>query len=162
MSVTRIDNDVDNLTTTVVADFEAPIEKVWQLWADPRKLERWWGPPGYPAKFESHELSPGGEMAYYMTSPEGEELRGWWRVNAVNPPESLDVIDGFADERGDPVADMPIMTLHTELTENNGGTRVEMVSGYQSREQMEQIMDMGGPEGIRESMGQMDSLLQEQ
>jgi hypothetical protein len=29
----------------LVAEFDAPIERVWQLWADPRQLERWWGPP---------------------------------------------------------------------------------------------------------------------
>jgi uncharacterized protein YndB with AHSA1/START domain len=49
MSVTRVDKDLDTLTLTLIADFDAPIERVWQLWADPRKLERWWGaadPPG--------------------------------------------------------------------------------------------------------------------
>ena len=54
MSVTSVDTDYDNLTTTLVADFDAPIDEVWQLWADPRKLERWWGPPTYPATFEKH------------------------------------------------------------------------------------------------------------
>lgn len=161
MSVTKVDNDVDNLTTTVVADFDAPVEKVWQLWSDPQKLERWWGPPGYPATFESHELRPGGEMTYYMTGPDGERHRGWWRVNSVTPPESLEVTDGFADEKGEPAADMPVMTMHTELSEHDGGTRVEIRSEYENREQMEQIMEMGGLEGMRESMGQMDSLLDE-
>jgi uncharacterized protein YndB with AHSA1/START domain len=25
----------------LIADFDAPIERVWELWADPRQLERW-------------------------------------------------------------------------------------------------------------------------
>jgi len=49
MSVTSIEKDFDRLTLVVVADFDATPERVWQLWADPRKLERWWGPPSYPA-----------------------------------------------------------------------------------------------------------------
>jgi dihydrofolate reductase len=64
MSVTSIDADHDNLTLTVIADFDAPIDRVWELWSDPRKLERWWGPPGYPATFVEHDLRPGGEAAY--------------------------------------------------------------------------------------------------
>ena len=49
-----------------------PIARVWALWADPRKLERWWGPPTFPATVLEHDLRPGGKVSYYMTSPEGE------------------------------------------------------------------------------------------
>ncbi len=49
MTVTTVDTDLDARTLTLVAEFDAPVERVWELWADPRKLERWWGPPGYPA-----------------------------------------------------------------------------------------------------------------
>jgi uncharacterized protein YndB with AHSA1/START domain len=31
--------DFDSLSLTLVAEFDAPIERVWQLWADPRQLE---------------------------------------------------------------------------------------------------------------------------
>ena len=58
MTVTSLDKDLDNLRLTLVADFDAPIERVWQLWADPRQLERWWGPPGYPATVKQHDLTP--------------------------------------------------------------------------------------------------------
>ena len=54
MSVTDVEKDLENLTLTVVAHFDAPVEKAWQLWSDPRKLERWWGPPDYPATVLAH------------------------------------------------------------------------------------------------------------
>ena len=47
MSVTDIRKDPDSRTMTVGAEFDHPVEQVWQLWADPRKLERWCGPPEY-------------------------------------------------------------------------------------------------------------------
>ena len=59
MTVTTIDKDTEALTLTLVADFAAPIDAVWELWADPRKLERWWGPPTYPATFVSTTSPPG-------------------------------------------------------------------------------------------------------
>ena len=58
MSVTSIDKDPEAFLS-LVAEFAAPIERVWQLWADPRQLERWWGPPSYPATVEDHDLSRG-------------------------------------------------------------------------------------------------------
>ena len=46
MPVVDITKDLDALTLTIVADFAAPVERVWQLYADPRQLEQVWGPPG--------------------------------------------------------------------------------------------------------------------
>lgn len=159
MSVTSVTKDLDNLTVTLVADFGDPIERVWQLWADPRKLERWRGPPTYPATVEQHGLTPGGEVTYYMTGPEGELHRGWWGIKSVNPPKFLEFTDGFADQDGTPSADMPIATVHMQLTEQDGGTRMEVRSTLESREQMEQLLDMGVAEGLQQAVAQMDALL---
>jgi len=159
MSVTSVDKDFDHLTLTLVADFGAPLERVWQLWADPRQLERWWGPPSHPATVEQHDLTPGGDVTYFMTDPEGEQYRGWWRVTSVNPPRSLEFTDGFADQDGTPLADMPVTTTRIELSEHDGGTRMRLRSVFDSREQMDQLMSMGAAEGLQQAVGQMDALL---
>lgn len=159
MTVTSLDKDLDNLSFTLVADFDAPIERVWLLWADPRQLERWWGPPGYPATVEQHDLTPGGEVTYFMTGPEGDKHHAWWRVTSVNPPKSLEFIDGFAHQDGTPNADMPTTTTYVALSEYEGGTRMELRSVFDSREQMDQLLTMGMDEGIKLAVGQMDALL---
>ena len=159
MSVTSVEKNLDSLTITLVADFDAPIERVWQLWADPRKLERWWGPPSYPATVEKYDLTPGGDVTYVMTGPDGDQPRGWWRVTSVNPPKSLEFTDGFANHDGTPNADMPITRVHMQLTEHGGGTRMELRSVFESREQMEQLVSMGVVEGLQQAVGQMDALL---
>jgi uncharacterized protein YndB with AHSA1/START domain len=159
MSVTSVEKDFDRLTLTLVADFDAAPERVWQLWADPRQLERWWGPPSYPATVEQHDLAPGGDVTYFMTSPEGEKYRGWWRVTSVNPPKSLEFTDGFANQDGTPSAEMPTTSVHMQLTEHDGGTRMELRSVFDSQEQMQQLDRMGMAEGLRQAVGQMDALL---
>ncbi|GKQ41499.1 SRPBCC domain-containing protein [Streptomyces sp. A012304] len=159
MSVTSVDKDFDSLTLTLVADFAAPVEKVWQLWADPRRLERWWGPPTYPATIEKHDLTPGGEVTYFMTGPDGDKPRGWWRVTSVAPPTSLEFTDGFADPDGTPSATMPVSTVSVRLTRHGNGTRMEIRSAFDSREQMDQLVTMGMEEGLKEAVGQMDALL---
>ncbi|MGO4751375.1 SRPBCC domain-containing protein [Streptomyces sp. 2MCAF27] len=159
MSVTSLDKDFDSLTLTLIADFTAPVERVWRLWADPRQLERWWGPPTYPATMEQHDLTPGGEVAYFMTGPEGDKHHGWWRITSVNAPTSLEFTDGFANPDGTPAADMPTTTVRVLLTEHDGGTRMELHSAYDSREQMERMLEMGMAEGLQQAVGQMDALL---
>lgn len=159
MSVTSVDKDFDNLTITVIADFDASVEQVWQLWADPRKLERWWGPPSYPATVQDHDLTPGGTVTYFMTSPEGEKYHGWWRINAVNPPTSLEIIDGFAHPDGTPNTEMPISTMTMRLTEHDGRTRMEIRSVHDTREQMDKLIEMGALEGMRAAVNQIDDLL---
>jgi len=159
MSVASVEKDLDTLTLTVVADFDAPLERVWDLWADPRKLERWWGPPGYPATVTKHELTAGGEVAYYMTGPDGKRYGGWWEVIEVDPPRSIRFRDGFADEEGNRVEEMPVSEAVVVLSERDGGTRMEMRATYAERGQFEQVLEMGMEQGIREAMGQMDALL---
>lgn len=159
MSVTSVDKDLDTLTLTLIADFDATIEQVWHLWADPRELERWWGPPTHPATFEEHDLRPGGAATYFMTGPGGETYRGWWRITSVDPPTSLAFTDGFADADGTPSADMPTTTVTMRLAEHGDGTRMELRSVFGSRDAMEQVLEMGVVEGLRLAVGQMDALL---
>ena len=159
MSIVSVDKDYDGLSLVLVAEFDAPIERVWQLWADPRQLEGWWGPPTHPATVEKHDLAVGGEVAYFMTGPEGEQTRGWWRVTSVDPPRSLDFTDGFANQDGTPHAEMPTTTVEVRLAEHADGTRVAMRFGFASREHMDQLERWGAFEVFPQSVAQMDALL---
>ena len=159
MSVVRVEKDFETLTLTLVARFDAPVERVWQLWADPRLLERWWGPPTWPATVEEHDLTPGGTVSYVMTGPEDEKSRGWWRVTAVEPPRSLDFVDGFADADGTPVTGDSTSTVRVRLTEQDGGTWMEVRSVFGSRDHMQRVDRMGAVEVFAQTVGQMDALL---
>ena len=159
MSVTSIDKDHEKLTMTLIADFDAPVEQVWDLWADPRKLEQWWGPPTHPATVVEHDLTPGGEVRYYMTSPEGEKFHGQWRITAVDQAKSVEFVDAFADAEGNPAAGMPSTTTRMELAPYGGGTRMELRAVFDTREQMDQLLEMGMDEGLKQAVGQMDALL---
>ncbi|GAB3944896.1 SRPBCC domain-containing protein [Kribbella albertanoniae] len=159
MSVKSVDKDLDALTLTLVAEFSATTEQVWDLWADPRKLEQWWGPPTYPATVVDHDLTPGGQVTYFMTGPEGDTHHAWWRMTAVDEPKSLEFVDGFADADGKPVDTMPTNTTTMTLSPYDGGTRMELRSVFDTSEQMEQLISMGMAEGLTASVGQMDALL---
>lgn len=160
MTVTDIRKDLTALTMTVESEWDAPIARVWQLWADPRKLERWWGPPTFPATVVGHDLRPGGRVSYFMTSPEGEQHHGWWKVVAVEEPHRLAVEDGFADTDGNPNDAMPTTQFTVTFTElSSGATRMTIESRFPSREAMDQVIEMGMEEGLAAAMSQIDDVL---
>lgn len=160
MTVTNVHKDIAARTMTMTASFDAPIGRVWELWSNPRLLERWWGPPTYPATVVEHDLTPGGLVSYFMTGPDGDRPRGWWRVVTVDPPNSLEFVDGFADETGDPNPEMPTMTIGVTLTANpDGGTTMATTTTFPTIEAMETLMAMGMEEGMMAAAGQIDALL---
>jgi uncharacterized protein YndB with AHSA1/START domain len=160
MPVTDVVKDPENLTLTLIAEFGATVDRVWQVWADPRQLERWWGPPTYPATVVDHDIAVGGTVSYFMTSPEGDKYNGWWRVRAADAPHRLEFEEGFADGAGNPSPDMPVTTMLVTLTgQDGGGTRMEVISTFPDVEAMERLMAMGMDEGIKASVGQIDEVL---
>lgn len=160
MTVTSVHKDPETMTMTITSEFDATIGSVWQLWGNPRQLERWWGPPTYPATVVDHDLTPGGRVTYFMTGPEGDQPRGWWRVLAVDAPHRLEFEDGFADDAGHPNPDMPTMTIRVTLNEQpDGGTQMAIETTFPSLEAMEQIISMGMEEGMTSAIAQIDELL---
>jgi uncharacterized protein YndB with AHSA1/START domain len=142
MTVTAVRKDPDALTMTLDAEFEAPAERVWQLWADPRQLERWWGPPTYPATFTKHDLSPGSRVEYHMTGPEGDQP------------------NGFRNDDGTENTDLPGNEFEVRIEEADAGhTRMSIESRFPSREAMEQLLAMGMEQGLTEAAGQIDAIL---
>lgn len=49
MTVTSSNADAATRTMTFVAEFAAPVAELWRVWAERDLLEKWWGPPAYPA-----------------------------------------------------------------------------------------------------------------
>ncbi|MFC0680929.1 SRPBCC domain-containing protein [Lysobacter korlensis] len=163
MPVIDIKKDPEALTLTLVAEFDASVERVWQIWEDPRQLERWWGPPTYPATFERHEFVVGGRSHYYMTGPDGDQPHGWWTIEAIEEPNRFEFIDGFADENGEPT-DLAKPTRGVVTLEDLGGgrTRMTTVSYFPDTETLQQLSEMGMEDGMREAAGQIDDLLASQ
>jgi uncharacterized protein YndB with AHSA1/START domain len=162
MPVTDVVKNRDDLSMTLTAEFDASPERVWQLWADPRQLERWWGPPTYPATFDSHDLRPGGLVEYHMTGPEGDQPRGYWEVDEVDPPRRLTFHDGFAHDDGTPNPDLPRNTAAVTIEPIDGGrSRMSIESRFPSAEAMEQLVAMGMEDGLTQAVGQIDAILAE-
>lgn len=159
MPIISVTHDTDALTLTVVAEFPVPRERVWHAYTDPRQIERFWGPPTYPATFFRHDVFPGGQSLYAMTGPDGDVSRGYWEWVSVDAPNAFVVRDGFADAEGTPDGDMPTMTLEFSFEDTGDGSRVVTTSRFASADDLRRLLDMGMDEGMRAAMGQIDEVL---
>ncbi|MBP1161122.1 MULTISPECIES: SRPBCC domain-containing protein [unclassified Rhodococcus (in: high G+C Gram-positive bacteria)] len=159
MPVTNVQQDLDNLTLTITADFAAPVTRIWQVYEDPRQLEKVWGPPTYPATVVDHDLTPGGRTTYFMTGPDGEKFAGYWQITTVDEPTSFSFDDGFADLDFNSNPELPVSKNVFTFAERDGGTRATYVSTYESAEALQQVLDMGVIEGASSAINQIDELI---
>ena len=162
MTVTAVRKDAQAHTMTLTAEFDATPDRVWQLWADPRQLERWWGPPTYPATVTSHDLRAGARVEYHMTGPSGDQPKGFWNVLEVEPPHRLVFRDGFANDDGSENPDLPSTTTRVSIEAiGDGRTRMTLASQFASVAAMEQLLAMGMEQGLTDAVGQIDAILAE-
>jgi uncharacterized protein YndB with AHSA1/START domain len=156
MPLTSVTKDAAKLTLTIVGDYPVSQQRLWDAFADPRQLERFWGPPSWPATFTRHEMKVGGRAEYFLTGPKGERWSGTWVFTAVNPISSFEARDG-EDNAEDP--NMPAsMKFAFETTPT--GSRMTCVTQFSSVEAMEQTI-VGMEEGLRAALPQLDAVLAE-
>jgi uncharacterized protein YndB with AHSA1/START domain len=158
MPVTDVDKNIHALTMTITASFDADAERLWELWSDPRQLERWWGPPSHPSTFVEHELTVGARTTYFMTGPDGEKHHGSWRIEEVEPPHRLHIADAAVDDEGKPEDGGPTAMTVT-IAEADGTATMSIQTQFGDRESMEQTIEMGFEQGMIETLNRVDPLV---
>ena len=160
MPVMNVTKDAEHLTMTVVAEFDAELPRGWQLYAEPRQLERWWTPAEYPLTITDHDLSVGGYVRAQVVGPGGEKTHAYWRITAVDAPRTLAWEDGFLDDSGEPDPTMPLTTMLLTLDDRAGDrTVMTLVITFPSAESMEmhEVMDLEAQ--MAQVLGQAEALL---
>ncbi len=159
MPITRVTKDPETLTLTVVADFPVPLRRLWDAYVDPRLLERFWGPPDWPAQFTRHDAVAGGRSEYTMTGSDGGVSHGYWEWLSVQEPVNFEVLDGFALPDGTPNTELPSARMTFAFSATETGSSLTTTTYFASLAELEQLVEMGMEEGLRAAMGQMDGVL---
>lgn len=110
--------------------FNAPLDRVWKAWTEPKQMAAWWGPKGFKADVKTLDLEPGGLFHYCMESPQGQVMWGRMVFREIVPKERLVFINSFSDEAGGltrhPLNEEWPAQIHSTITftEENGQTTV--------------------------------------
>lgn len=159
MPVTDVTTDHETLTMTLTAEFAASVDRLWKAFTDPAQLERFWGPPGWPATFPRFEFAVGGRADYYMTSPRGEKAGGSWEFLEIDAPRTFSVLDSFVDAGGAPADGLPTMRVVFAFEPTAAGSKLINTTYFTSAEALEQVVAMGAVEGSTMAFNQLDRVL---
>jgi uncharacterized protein YndB with AHSA1/START domain len=159
MSVISIEKNPESLTMTITAELDATVERVWQLWADPRQFELWWGPPGHPTTVVDHDLRAGGRITFFVTGTESERHDSTWEVVAADPPNHLELRDADVDDNGRPNDGnaMTLLTINIDACDGPGAV-MTICTHFDSLAGMEEEL-IGFEEGMRILFSQIEEVL---
>ncbi len=79
----------DELVLVIDREFDAPVQVVFDAWADPQQLVQWWGPEGMTTPVCEMDVRVGGAWKTVMRSSEGKDHTVSGVYKEIDPPHRL-------------------------------------------------------------------------
>lgn len=149
----------ENNTLTIVREFAAARQLVWDCYTKQELLDQWFAPKPFTVKTKSMNFKSGGHWHYAMVSPEGHEYWGYTQYFDVNPIDFYRTSDAFCDDEGKVNADLPQATWLVQFADNNKHSIVTTVVQYASLADLETVLNMGMKDGLAATLENLDDLL---
>lgn len=151
--------------------FNATIEKVFEMWTNPKHFSQWLAPVGMSMEFTKAEIKEGGRCFYKMSN--GQDLTFYGHINylEIKKPNRIVYTQQFSDANGNlsrhplmPTWPESMLTTVTFATEENLQTRVTVTwepQGNISKVELEAfIKERGGmTQGWSGSFDKLDKYL---
>jgi uncharacterized protein YndB with AHSA1/START domain len=80
--------------------FDAPIDRVFDMWTDPRHLAQWLPPSGFTMKFLKADIKPAGSSFYSMPGGNDVKMYGKAHYREIIKPHLIAYTQEFCDESG--------------------------------------------------------------
>jgi uncharacterized protein YndB with AHSA1/START domain len=143
------------LTATRILD--APPERVFELWTDPRHLARWWGPEGFSTTTYHMDVKPGGVWRFVMHGPDGADYEN--KITYVEVVENRRLVykHGGVDD-----AEVNFEVTATFEPHGPGGkqTKLELRSLFPSAAALKYAVEKyGAAEGLKQHVTRLDERL---
>ena len=134
--------------------FDAPRHLVFEAMTRPEHVKQWWGRlgDGYSVPVCEIDLRIGGEWRFVNRHPKGEAaFRGEYRE--ITPPSRLvftEIFEEFPDT---------VSVVTTELTEEDGKTRMTSTVQYPSLDVRDMVLSTGMSRGAGISYDRLEDLV---
>ncbi|MDX2776436.1 SRPBCC domain-containing protein [Streptomyces caniscabiei] len=167
MDKTKVTKDFDHATLIVEQTFNVPRQRLWDAYANVDQFAQWWGPEGWETTVKEFNFAPGGKNHYCMKCVDksqgewfGQESWGMMQFENVDEPSQFIYKDYFSDAEGTLKDDMPVMTITMEFIEDGDKTALVTRGVVQSKEQLEQLVNMGMIEGLTSTMDKLEKFVE--
>jgi len=115
---------------------DAPREKIFDAWADPAKIAKWWGPRGFHSTIDKYDFRPGGKWKFVMHGPDGKDYPNDNSFVEIVRPERVVV------RHNGP----PIFQIAATFEDLGGGkTRIVWRGTFESAEVLEKVRSYAQP-----------------
>lgn len=78
--------------------FDASIEKMFEMWTNPKHFVQWMGPAGTSMEFFRSDIKPGGSTFYMMSGENNYKLYGKAHYLEIEKPNKIVYTQQFCDE----------------------------------------------------------------
>ena len=151
--------DKEKNTLTVIKEFAADRQLVWDCHTKSELLDQWFAPRPFTAKTKSMSFKEGGHWIYAMIDTEGKEYWGRTDYQKINPIDSYTALDAFSNEKGEVNAELPRAKWHVTFKAQGENTLVQSVVSYKSLADLETVVNMGMEKGMSSTLERLDDLL---
>ena len=149
----------ENNALTIIRDFSANRQLVWDCYTKSEYLEKWFAPKPLIAKTKKMNFKEGGYWLYAMVEPNGKEHWGRTDFTEIKPIDYYKSLDGFCDKNGNLNPEMPRAKWHVVFKGLDDQTNVEIKITYSSLKNLETVIEMGMKEGLTSTFERLDELL---
>jgi uncharacterized protein YndB with AHSA1/START domain len=150
--------DKASKTVTIIAEFKADRDLVWDAYTKPELLDQWWAPKPYTSRTKVMDFKEGGRRFYAMVSPEGQERWALQKYTSITPKTNFKIFNTFADADENP--ELPGSDWDLNFSEQNGRTKVHISIYNESLERLERMIEMGFKEGTAATFDNLKEILE--
>jgi uncharacterized protein YndB with AHSA1/START domain len=144
-------------TVSIVKEFAAPLDLVWDAYTRAELLDQWWAPKPWRSRTKVLDFRVGGRRFYAMVSPEGDERWAVQKYTSITPKTNFKLFNAFADKYENP--ELPGSEWDLNFSEQDGATKVSVSIYNESLERLERMIEMGFEEGTMMQLKNLEELL---
>jgi len=149
--------DKEAKTVSIVKEFAAGLDLVWDAYTRAELLDQWWAPKPWMSRTKVLDFRVGGRRFYAMVSPEGDERWAIQKYTSITPKTNFKFFNAFADEYENP--ELPGSEWDLNFSEQDGTTKVSVSIYNESLERLERMIEMGFKEGTMMQLKNLEELL---
>ena len=140
-------------------EFTAPRQLVWDVWTQPKHIEKWFGPKGFDTRVEKFDFKVGGRATYVMVGPDGKEYPGTGVYKEIVPIEKIVTTDEFGEgfEESHPDMDLPQGMVTTALFDDlSDKTKLTLIISHPTVEDRKKHEAMGVVDGWNSTLDKLE------
>ena len=151
--------DKQNNTLTIRREFAASRQLVWDAYTKSELLNQWFAPKPFTTKTRHMDFTEGGYWLYAMIDPAGPEYWGRMDYQKIKTKENYSGLDAFCDGKGEINPELPRAKWDVTFKDLGKNTLVQTIVTYNSRADLETVINMGMKDGMISTMEKLDEML---